>query len=142
RDDILWFARRFLAEKCRVTTVNKRLSIAAESALLAHAWPGNIRELHHAIERACILSSRPVIEPEDLFESAGGDGSADSVEGDVTLGDYLQRCERYFLVETLDRHGWQIGATAKALAISRKNLWERMRRLGITASDAREDETR
>ena len=139
RDDILWFARRFLAEKCRITTVNKRLSIAAESALLAHAWPGNIRELHHAIERACILSSRPVIEPEDLFETAGGDGFADSVEGDVTLGDYLQRCERYFLVETLDRHGWQIGASAKALAISRKNLWERMRRLGITASDARED---
>ncbi len=139
RDDILWFARRFLAEKCRATTVSKRLSIAAESALLAHAWPGNIRELHHAIERACILSSRPVIEPEDLFETAGGDGFADSVEGDVTLGDYLQRCERYFLVETLDRHGWQIGASAKALAISRKNLWERMRRLGITASDARED---
>jgi len=141
RDDILWFARKFLAEKCRAGPATKRLSIAAESALLAHAWPGNIRELRHAIERACILSSRPVIEPEDLLESPGRDAIADSIAGDVTLADYLQRSERYFLIETLDRHGWQIGASAKALAVSRKNLWERMRRLGITASDSREDET-
>ena len=90
----------------------KRLSVTAESALLAHAWPGNIRELRHAIERE---------------------------EGDSTLADYLQGCERYFITETLERHGWQIGATARALAISRKNLWERMRRLDIAAREAPEN---
>lgn len=142
RNDILWFARAFLAEKGRAGTTSKRLSVAAESALLAHEWPGNIRELRHAIERACILSRRPTIEAEDLFESAGGEAQAVPAEGDSTLGDYLQRCERYFILETLERHGWQIGATAKVLAISRKSLWERMRRLGIAAPDARDEGSR
>ena len=133
RDDIRSFARLFLAENSRSDANPKRLSIAAESALIAHPWPGNIRELRHAIERACILSKRSVIEPADLFEEPGGDVAATPEEGDSTLVDYLQRCERYFISETLERHGWQIGTTAKALAISRKNLWERMRRLGIAA---------
>jgi transcriptional regulator with PAS, ATPase and Fis domain len=62
-----------------------------------------------------------------------------SIEGDATLSDYLERCERYFILETLDRHGWQIGATAKVLGISRKSLWERMRRLAIAAGDSKPD---
>jgi DNA-binding NtrC family response regulator len=135
RDDILWFARTFLAERCRSDAVAKRLSVVAESALLAHDWPGNIRELRHAIDRACILSQRPVVEPEDLFEAAAGDAVAVPVEGDSTLSDYLQRCERYFILETLERHGWQIGTSARVLGISRKSLWERMRRHAIAASD-------
>jgi DNA-binding NtrC family response regulator len=142
RDDIRWFARLFLTEKTRGDPDPKRLSIAAESALLAHPWPGNIRELRHAIERACILSKRPVIEPVDLFEEPGSDSPATPEEGDSTLADYLQRCERYFILETLERHGWQIGATAKVLAISRKSLWERMRRLGIAAPVDSEQPTR
>ena len=139
RDDIRWFARVFLAEKARREASPKRFSVAAESALIAHAWPGNIRELKHAIERACILSHRPVIEPEDLFEQPDVESPARPEDGDAALADYLQRCERYFIVETLERHGWQIGETARVLAISRKSLWERMRRLGITAADDRTD---
>jgi transcriptional regulator with PAS, ATPase and Fis domain len=133
RDDIRSFAHLFLAERTRGEPNSKRLSIAAESALIAHPWPGNIRELRHAIERACILSKRSVIEPADLFEEPGSDVTPTPEQGDSTLADHLQRCERYFISESLERHGWQIGTTAKALAISRKNLWERMRRLGIAA---------
>ncbi|MDD1749851.1 MAG: sigma-54 dependent transcriptional regulator [Methanothrix sp.] len=142
RDDIRWFARMFLAEKTRGDPNPKRLSVAAESALLAHPWPGNIRELRHAIERACILSKRAVIEPGDLFEEPGSDAQATLEEGDSTLADYLQRCERYFILETLERHGWQIGASAKVLGISRKSLWERMRRLAIAAPDAQDGSSR
>jgi two-component system, NtrC family, response regulator AtoC len=138
REDILWFARAFVAERSQRNATTKRLSVAAEAALLAHPWPGNIRELRHAIERACILSQRQVVEPDDLFESSAVDSGAPvTVDGDSTLTDYLQRCERYFILETLNRHGWQIGATARALGISRKSLWERMRRLAITANEAR-----
>jgi DNA-binding NtrC family response regulator len=139
RDDILWFARAFVADRARRNGSAKRLSAAAESALLAHPWPGNIRELRHAVERACILSERVVIEPQDLFESPNPDPAVSPKEGESSLSDYLQRCERYFIAETLERHGWQIGATARALGISRKSLWERMRRLAIAATDAREE---
>ncbi len=135
RDDILWFARLFLADRTAAEGNAKRLSVVAESALLGHSWPGNIRELRHAIERACILTRRSTIEPPDLFEQPGSEASAVPEPGDSALNDYLQRCERYFILETLERHGWQIGTTAKVLAISRKSLWERMRRLGIAAPD-------
>ena len=139
RDDILWFARTFLAERSRASGVARRLSVAAESALLAHTWPGNVRELRHAIDRACILSSHAVIEPVDLFEAPAVDSTSVAVEGDATLSDYLERCERYFILETLNRHGWQIGATARVLGISRKSLWERMRRLAIASGDGKTD---
>jgi DNA-binding NtrC family response regulator len=51
----------------------------------------------------------------------------------MSLNDYLQRCERHYILEVLDQQGWQMNRTAVALGISRKNLWERMRRLGITS---------
>ena len=137
RDDILWFARQFIADNARDDPSGaKRLSVAAETALLGHPWPGNIRELRHTIDRCCILCPRAVIEPTDLFEPPdGGRVPPAHEDGDVPLAEYLQRCERYFILETLERHGWQISESARALGISRKNLWERTRRLGISASD-------
>jgi transcriptional regulator with PAS, ATPase and Fis domain len=83
-----------------------------------------------------------VIEPGNLFEEPGRDAQATLEEGDSTLADYLQRCERYFILKTLERHGWQIGASAKVLGISRKSLWERMRRLDIAAPVDGEQATR
>jgi transcriptional regulator of acetoin/glycerol metabolism len=46
---------------------------------------------------------------------------------------------REYVVRALKGHGWQIHETATALGISRKNLWERMRRLHISESTARSD---
>jgi integrase len=92
----------------------------------------------HDLRRGFItLSHRIAID--DLFESPAGESSTVPVEGDAALGDSLQRCERYFIPETLERHGWQIGATARALGISRKGLWERMRQLAIAPSDTRDN---
>ncbi len=144
RDDILWFARQFLADNVRGDPASpKRLSVAAETALVAHTWPGNIRELRHTIDRCCILSTRAVIEPSDLFEPAESERVPEAhADGDFPLADYLQRCERYFILETLERHGWQIGECARALGISRKNLWERTRRLGIAATDEPDERQR
>ena len=55
----------------------------------------------------------------------------------MVLADYLQRCERHYILEALEKRGWQIGETALALGISRKSLWERMRRLRITSGRRR-----
>jgi DNA-binding NtrC family response regulator len=56
-----------------------------------------------------------------------------SSQQDVTgsLRDYLSECERDFIVRALDACQWQIQSCADALGISRKNLWEKMRKLGI-----------
>jgi DNA-binding NtrC family response regulator len=134
REDILWLARMFLAEHARARPANaKRLSVAAEAALVAHDWPGNIRELQHCLGRACILSERPVLERADLFEDRAQETTALADVDTMSLNDYLQRCERHYILEVLDQQGWQMNRTAVALGISRKNLWEKMRRLGIAS---------
>ena len=51
-----------------------------------------------------------------------------------SLRDYLNECERDFIVRALDSHQFQIQACADSLGISRKNLWEKMRKLGIDKS--------
>ena len=134
REDILWLARIFLAEYAAAHPTNaKRLSVAAEAALVAHHWPGNVRELQHCLGRACILSERPVLERADLFEDRAPEAAVTAGVDTMSLNDYLQRCERHYILEVLDQQGWQMNRTASALGISRKNLWEKMRRLGIAS---------
>ena len=134
-DDILWLARVFLAEHARQRPGEvKKLSVAAEAALVAQTWPGNIRELQHCIARACILARHTTLEPRDLLEDGLATTFAETGAEADTLTHYLQRCERQYVVGVLERHGWQINDSAASLGISRKNLWERMRRLHISES--------
>ena len=137
-EDILWYARRFLRE---VTQQNagpqKVLSTGAEKALLNHLWPGNVRELRHCIERAYVLTPGNTLDPQVMFdeEQACGDcGLAVNCVGveRPTLSNCLEECERQYLLQELTRYDWQMTKTAAAIGISRKNLWERLRRLHLT----------
>lgn len=135
-DDIMWLAHRFLAEHGRRPPEEKKaLSRAAERVLMAYPWPGNARELRHCIERAWILTEGAMLEPEALFEEASLRQVASYQAGDG-LSEYLQACERTYLLRTLERNRGQITASASDLGISRKNLWEKMRKLGLNARDA------
>ena len=136
REDILWLARAFLADYAAQRPGEaKKLSVTAEAALMSHDWPGNIRELKHCIERAGILTARSVLEGADLFEDRLGPAENVADGSPMSLADYLQRCERHYIIEALEKRGWQISETALTLGISRKSLWERMRRLRITSGD-------
>lgn len=131
-DDIMWLARRFLAEQsARAPQERKTFSRAAERVLMAYPWPGNVRELRHCIERAWILTHGDTLEPEALFEEASLRQVA-SYQAGGSLGEYLQACERGYLLRALERNNRQIGSSAADLGISRKNLWEKMRKHGIT----------
>ena len=141
KDDILWLARRLLEARAvdgdHASASPRSLSRAAEQALLDYPWPGNIRELKHCLERACILSTKPVLSAETLFGSIGdGDhGEASPTEPIDSLNDYLQACERKYIEEALAIHNRRIGDTAASLGISRKNLWQKMKKLQINAAD-------
>ena len=141
KDDILWLARRLLEARAvdgdHASASPRSLSRAAEQALLDYPWPGNIRELKHCLERACILSTKPVLSAETLFGSIGdGDhGEGSPTEPIDSLNDYLQACERKYIEEALAIHNRRIGDTAASLGISRKNLWQKMKKLQITAAD-------
>ena len=126
REDIPWLAQLFLDAFAREHGVERHvLAPEAERALLDHMWPGNARELKHAIERACILSEDRVLQPQDLFPAQR---PAPEPQTDLPLADYLGRSERDYIQQALARHQGRVGETAAALGISRKTLWEKLRR--------------
>ena len=129
KEDILWLAGLLLdAEAARHGGSRRSLTPAAEKALVDYSWPGNIRELKHCLERACILSNQAVLTPELLFEQLPHDDNAITSE---SLSDYLEAYERRYIERVLQDRGGRIAETAAALGISRKNLWEKMRKLHL-----------
>ncbi|MDD9979779.1 MAG: sigma-54 dependent transcriptional regulator, partial [Gammaproteobacteria bacterium] len=132
-EDILWLADRFLnAHNEAHPETSRAWGPGAMESLVCHSWPGNVRELKHCIERTWVMSRGPTLECEDLlsgFKSITDGGHA----SDPDLRTYLRACERARIVEVLERNDWAIGRSAGELGISRKNLWERMRRLEIDA---------
>jgi DNA-binding NtrC family response regulator len=130
-EDILPIARYLLAEMAAASgRPPPSLTQSAEHALKTYRWPGNIRELKNALERASLMCDGRAISHDTLFDRPAPQlGTAQDVAG--SLRDYLLECERDFIVRSLDTFQWQIQACADSLGISRKNLWEKMRKLGI-----------
>ncbi|MCX7169211.1 MAG: sigma-54 dependent transcriptional regulator, partial [Proteobacteria bacterium] len=127
-EDILWLARIFLEEQtARKNSSPRSLSKSAERVMLGYPWPGNVRELKHAIERACLLSLKGAIQAEYLFEEM----PAALKPTDETLTEYLKVYEREYILRMLAANNWHVTRTATALGISRKNMWERMKRFDI-----------
>jgi DNA-binding NtrC family response regulator len=130
REDILWLAERFLAEHAvRYPEERRTLGVEARQRLVLHDWPGNVRELKHVIERACILAHGTVLQPADLGMDSGPE--ADREKGGANLQEALQAVEREQIVNALKNHGWRVAETAALLGISRKSLWQKMKRLQI-----------
>ena len=134
-EDICWFARHFVEAFNRAhPEERRRLDPRTEQALMSYSWPGNVRELKHAVERACILSPGPLLGAEAFFSDGLEADPADEALS-PSLAEYLMDCERGYLRMTLDRHAWHMTHTAEALGITRKTLWEKLRRLGIQGRD-------
>ena len=142
-EDILPIARHLLAEMSGASgKLPPALTHSAEQVLKTYLWPGNIRELKNALERASLMCDGRTISHDTLFDRPAPQlGAAQDAAGN--LRDYLQECERDFIVRALDTFQWQIQACADSLGISRKNLWEKMRKLniekGVDASNPRSE---
>ena len=93
-------------------------------------WPGNLRELANAVERACILSSQEVLGPREF-------GAIEEVHETTNEQENLKvsiaHFEKNLLQNALEQHEWRIVETASSLGISRKSLWEKMKRHGLHA---------
>ena len=135
-EDILPLAEHFLAHFARrMGKPTPHLSAEARSCLLAYDFPGNVRQLKHAMERAVALGDGPAVELADLPAEFGGAVPFPPVltaEGGGDLKSALQACEHQCLVSALRRYGGHRGETARALGISRKALWEKLQRFGLS----------
>ncbi|MBI4954548.1 MAG: sigma-54-dependent Fis family transcriptional regulator [Myxococcales bacterium] len=106
------------------------LDPAAVAALATHDYPGNVRELLHALERGVALARDGVIRLEHLPADVAGnlpppDSSADA--GVQPLGRAVDLFEKQYVRNVLLRVGGHRGKAAAALGISRKSLWQRLR---------------
>ncbi|MDI1480000.1 sigma-54 dependent transcriptional regulator [Polyangium sp. y55x31] len=131
-DDALALASHFITEGSRKAgRPVPALSPDAEKAIMTHSWPGNVRELENAIERALILSDGGTITAEllglEAEEESRGAAQA-QLPSDVSLEEYFRR----FVLENQDT--MTETELAKRLGISRKTLWERRQRMGLSRS--------
>jgi two-component system, NtrC family, nitrogen regulation response regulator NtrX len=108
--------------------------------LQARQWPGNIRELRNAVERALILASGKVVTAADLerlFPAGGADDlpplpPAAVGAGAQTFETFKQEAEKAFLLQRLREHDWNVSETARALKMPRSNLYKKIERYGLS----------
>ena len=144
-DDIEEIANHYITLYCRKYDKHiKKLSSDALTAIKAYKWPGNVRALRHAIERAVILSqgsnfiaadfaleSHPANagEIENKLSIKIGDG-----EEEITLPDgnlNLERMEYVLIERSLKKHRYNISHAAKELGLTRAALYRRMEKHGF-----------
>jgi DNA-binding NtrC family response regulator len=132
RDDILPIARHYLAVYARRYGGRaRRFSAAAEQALVDYDWPGNVRALRHAIERAIILSADDVIEPGDLQLLETGRTQASASVAPIPTVLNLDQMEKDTILKALRKHGFNISRAAKELGLTRASLYRRMEKHDI-----------
>lgn len=139
-DDIVELANALLTRTCqRLNVRNLYFGSDTLDAMRSYNWPGNVREMENAIERAVILCDTEEITPEllaidyqpnPLRATALKTGSATAATANeppegLSLEDYFQ----HFVLEHQDHMSET--ELAQKLGISRKSLWERRQRLGI-----------
>jgi len=126
REDIPLLATHFLAQHAQ----HYRKTLAAFEppalqALLDHAWPGNIRELDHAVERAVLMARGDTVRIADLALRAGKE-SATRLE-EMSLEDV----EAFLIKKALARYDGNVSQAAKTLGLSRSALYRRLQRYGL-----------
>jgi len=132
-DDLPELARFFLRRYN--VKFRKNIQGIADSTLRmlgAYWWPGNIRELENLIERLVAVSDKEWISDEDLpheFHVAQLDAAGPASE--KLLDRAVSTYERNFIIRALEKNGWQVTATAKALGIPLSTLKFKMDRLEI-----------
>jgi two-component system, NtrC family, response regulator AtoC len=119
-----------------------RMEPSAWAALMRHSFPGNVRELEHAIHHAVVLSQGGRIELAHLPADIVGRALAFH-EGDAKtrpLAESMRDFERQCLIWALNATDGVKFKAARMLGISRKTLWEKLKIHHITASDLDEDD--
>jgi two-component system, NtrC family, nitrogen regulation response regulator NtrX len=113
----------------------KQFADDAIARLQSRAWPGNIRELRNAVERALILGSGKVVTAADidrLFPGAEGALAPPEASRAQTFESFKQEAEKSFLQAKLREHDWNVSETARSLKMPRSNLYKKIERYGLS----------
>jgi DNA-binding NtrC family response regulator len=140
-DDVVELAEHFLSRVNAATGRDRRFSAGSLDAARRHAWTGNVRELKHAVEYACILGDQEV----DLAAAIGRaleltqPGASGAPGGDsalrVRIGTQLRDVEQRVIEATLLRHYGNKRRTADVLGCSVKTLYNKLNRYARMAGE-------
>ncbi len=124
-NDVLVLADFFL--KRYAVKYNKpdlKINPQAQEKLLNYAWPGNIRELQHTIEKAVILSEGKVLNTEDFFMRPVVSGKVNDTE--LTL----EEMEKRMINLCVEKNNGNLSAAAEQLGITRQTLYNKIKKIG------------
>jgi DNA-binding NtrC family response regulator len=126
REDIPLLLERyavFYAQKYNLPA--RRFSAALLDRLVNWSWPGNVRALRHAVERAVILSEGELLQPADFPLSD------DAATGPAADTSRLDEIEKAAIIRTLEQHNHNVSRAATALGLTRTSLYRRMEKYGL-----------
>lgn len=123
---------------------NQALSLDVQSVspetialLSSYDWPGNVRDLENALQSSMILCTGGMIRPEHLPDRIKGYELADKqiiTEGN-SFREVNAHMEKELILEALKKHNFNRTLTAESLSISRKTLFNKMKRYGLSADE-------
>jgi DNA-binding NtrC family response regulator len=127
-EDLPLLMNHFLTEYCdKYKMPAKRITDSTLKRLEKHNWPGNIRELQHAVERAVIMSEGRVLESNDFFIGQGDKGDNNNMPDTSNLSE----TERILISRVVGKHGGNISKAAKELGLTRASLYRRIEKYGL-----------
>jgi DNA-binding NtrC family response regulator len=123
-EDLIPLSQHFLARAAaRYEREAKGLSGDAAEVILRHSWPGNVREMEHAMHRAVLMARGPEVTAVDLMLRRKGEEESGALES-LTLDE----AERVLIERALERHGGNVTRAAEQLGLSRSALYRRLQR--------------
>jgi len=131
REDVPLLAAHFLQKFA--THMNRplqRLSAKALEVLMDYNWPGNVREMENAIERALLMSREPELKPEDFPFQVHSAAPAPT-------GQRLEDIEKAHIERMLAESNWNLSRCARVLDIDRTTLYNKIRRYGLRETPAK-----
>jgi DNA-binding NtrC family response regulator len=127
-NDIILLAAHFLHQYTqKYLKPEMTLAAATKTRLLQYAYPGNVRELQYAVERAVIMSNGTVLQPDDIVFSPLEQNAAPP----DTATCNLVELERKTIIHVVEKHGWNISKAALELGLTRAALYRRLEKYGV-----------
>ena len=147
-EDVPLLATHFAGKYARAGEPAKSVSPAAMDCLLRYHWPGNIRQLENAIERACVTARGPMIEPENLpgeVLQPKPSGPVPTVDLTRPLPELVRHMtaelEKQYLRKALKKCRGNVGRCAKLSGLSRRSISSKLAEYDIKKDEFKKDRT-